>query len=60
MTVEMTLEEFVRLVWKMRDAQKEYFLNHTRDALRLAQNLERQVDAEVLRQVNQVQQPRMW
>lgn len=56
----MTVEEFVRLVWKMRDAQKEYFLNRTRDALNRAQNLERQVDAEVLRQVNQVQQPRMW
>lgn len=56
----MTLEEFVRLVWRMRDAQKEYFMNRTREALNRAQMLEKQVDAEVLRQVNHVDQPRMW
>lgn len=56
----MTLEEFVRLVWRMRDAQKEYFMTRKREDLVKAQGLERQVDAEVLRQVNQVSQPRIW
>ena len=56
----MAPDEFVRLVWAMRDAQKQYFLVRTQDALRRAQNLEREVDAEILRVANGVDQPKLF
>lgn len=39
---------FVRLVWQMRDAQKDYFAQRTRSALNKLLALEKLVDRAVL------------
>lgn len=38
------MEEFVRLVAEMRQAQRDYFKSRSPEALERAKNLERQVD----------------
>lgn len=40
----MTTGEFADAVQKMRDAQKYYFKTRTRDSLKIATDLEKQVD----------------
>lgn len=44
----MTLVELARLVWQMRQAQKDYFNRHTQTALIEAKTLERKVNEAVL------------
>lgn len=48
----MTLYEFVNLVVKMRGAQKDFFVNHSQQALTRAKQLEKQVDTAALVLVN--------
>jgi len=48
----MTLYEFVNLVVKMRSAQKDFFINHSQQALTRAKQLEKRVDAAALELVN--------
>lgn len=40
--------EFVRMVYEMRQAQKDFFNKHTQSTLALAKDMERRVDREVL------------
>lgn len=54
------LDEFTILVWKMREAQREYFSRKSQEALEKARTLESQVDAEIKRRVNEVEQPRLF
>ena len=44
----MGLIELAKLVWKMRQAQKDYFKRHTQTALIEAKTFERKVDAAIL------------
>lgn len=48
----MTFYEFVNLVVEMRDAQKDFFANHTQRALVRSKHLEKRVDAATLELVN--------
>ena len=43
-TTLLAMEEFVKLVAEMRQAQKDYFKSRSPEALERAKNLERQVD----------------
>lgn len=52
----MRYTEFVSLVERMRSAQKTYFINHSRQALEKAKDLETRVDAAVLQVVNALPQ----
>lgn len=45
----MNAKEFFELVAKMRKAQKDYFATRTTEALFLSKRLEREVDAEIQR-----------
>ena len=44
----MNYTEFAKLVWQMRQAQKDYFDERTQTALIEAKTLERKVDAATL------------
>lgn len=44
----MTLAELAKLVWQMRQAQKDYINRHTQTAFIELKKFERQVDAAVL------------
>lgn len=44
----MNYIDFLRLVYDMRNAQKDFFERRTQSALSLAKDLERRVDREVL------------
>lgn len=48
----MNTLEFIELVIAMRDAQKDYFSNHSRQALARAKYLEVRVDRALLQIVN--------
>lgn len=52
----MDAKSFLQLVAQMRKAQKEYFKYRSYSVLNLARNLERQVDAEIERTANGVQE----
>lgn len=54
------LDEFTILVWKMREAQREYFSRRSQETLEKARALERQVDAEIKRRVNEIEQPKLF
>ncbi len=56
----MTYTEFAGLVWRMRQAQKDYFLNRTRSALSEAKFLEKRVDEELLKHWIDVQQGNLF
>lgn len=43
----MTFEEFIQLVHKMREAQREYFRIRGTEALSRAKNLEKAVDVAI-------------
>lgn len=43
----MEKADFIELVRKMRDAQKQYFTRKDQQSLKLAKNLEMQVDAAI-------------
>lgn len=43
------MEDFKKLVAKMREAQKEYFRTREKTALKKSKELERQVDEELKR-----------
>ena len=45
----MNSKEFFYLVAQMRSAQKEYFMNHDRHVFMACRKLENQVDAEIER-----------
>ena len=47
----MTFMEFVRVVYEMRGAQKDYFDRRTQSALYRAKELEKRVDREVLQMI---------
>ena len=43
----MSFEEFARLVWRMRNEQRNYLRTHSQTSLLAAQSYERQVDDEL-------------
>lgn len=45
----MIAKDFFKLVAKMRNAQKQYFAQRTKEWLIIAKDLESQVDAEIAR-----------
>jgi hypothetical protein len=54
----MNIYELARLVVKMRNEQKEYFINHSRIALNKAKLLEKQVDIACLQILNSLPEQR--
>lgn len=58
----MTARAFFELVAQMRHHQKEYFKTKSADSLRYSKDLERKVDAEILRVnriINEQNNPRL-
>ena len=45
----MTARDFFNLVREMREAQRSYFLTHSKDLLEKSKQLEREVDREIAR-----------
>lgn len=43
----MTARDFFDLVRRMREAQRSYFLTHSKDLLNKSKQLEREVDREI-------------
>lgn len=48
----ITNREFLELVVQMRTAQKDFFMNHSQQALTRSKQLEKRVDAAALELVN--------